>query len=204
MGNDQKTKLPDTTRFAILVAAVTALVCIAIFLRGKGPDASASGYLPASVSVTEKAAPTNEIPATITREWCGRLGQRLEPRLASEAEAKYPGRNASANVHEYVLNLVNNCLGDVGKAMAPHWKCHWDETFDSSENCKEMEREARKAERTTAVAAASAQQAAVNACTSKCQEGWVQCGARAAVTDDQVAAERCLQALSACNLECHR
>lgn len=148
-------KLSGTTRFATVVG--TAILVLFGAVVATRANANAQRSADATVAATPAV---DDIPTTITREWCGRLGARLEPRLAAQAEAQYPGRGAAANVHDYVLNMVNNCLADVGKPVAPHWRCHWDETFDGAESCKAMEKSAKAEERRAEAATAPSSSAA--------------------------------------------
>jgi hypothetical protein len=144
-------KLSGTTRFATVVGG-GILVLLGAVVASR---ANARAQRSAGETAAAPSAPDDDMPATITREWCGRLGTRIEPRLTAQAQAKYPGRDVST-VHDYVLNMVNNCLEDVGKPVAPAWRCHWDETFDSSDSCKAMEKAARAEQRRAEKAALEA------------------------------------------------
>lgn len=74
----------------------------------------------------------------MTRAWCARLREHLENPLAAQANARYPGKNAAQSVHEHVLNLEYDCTRDEGKSTDGYWACRWNETFDTSEKCKEL------------------------------------------------------------------
>ena len=148
-------KLSGTTRFATVVGAAILVLFGAVVATRANANAQRS----ADATAAGTPASEEDVPAMITREWCGRLGARLEPRLTAQAQAKFPGRDVST-VHDYVLNLVNNCLEDVGTPLAPHWRCHWDETFDGSDQCKAMQKAAKAEQRRAEAATAPSSLAA--------------------------------------------
>jgi hypothetical protein len=100
----------------------------------------------AVTKATEIQAKLDEVvPATVTLDWCYRLAQRLEPKLADEAEAKYgAGAGHDGRLHDYILNLAYNCQKDVGKPRQGLWACRWNETLDYDKECGPYEKKIEK------------------------------------------------------------
>lgn len=128
-----------------MVRCFAATTLVAMLGCKKDPAPTSGSEAPASKAASAASVDPAAIPATVTTEWCKQLRERLRSRFTTEANAKFPGRDANyvaGVVGDGVRNVEAKCQGAVGQPTPGRWQCYWSSSIDNYQDCDQAKAKA--------------------------------------------------------------